>query len=143
MVVKESNPTQDQALGRQEQILLQRFQQQREIVVHFEYYVVNGTGAARTGVVMAVWNGSSGIFTDTSTTDLNGTTEGIAFIVYSLRWKCSTQRSGHHWSLDSQSRDTNNILIYYGNPHPKSGGYFFTYFLNRTTLFPYGMVFIV
>jgi hypothetical protein len=48
---------------------------------HFEYYVVNGTGSARTGVVMAVWNGSSAAFTDTSTTDLNGTTEGIAFTV--------------------------------------------------------------
>ena len=48
---------------------------------HFEYYVVNGSGFARTGVVMAVWDNTSASFTDTSTTDLNGSTEGISFIV--------------------------------------------------------------
>jgi len=30
---------------------------------------------------MAVWDGSGAAFTDTSTTDLNGSTEGIAFTV--------------------------------------------------------------
>jgi hypothetical protein len=30
---------------------------------------------------MTVWNGSAAAFTDTSTTDLNGSTEGISFTV--------------------------------------------------------------
>jgi len=48
---------------------------------HFEYYVVNGTGSARTGIVMSVWDNTTATFTDTSTTDLNGSTEGISFTV--------------------------------------------------------------
>jgi hypothetical protein len=35
----------------------------------------------RIGTVMAIWDGSNVQFTDTSTTDLNGSTRGIEFNV--------------------------------------------------------------
>jgi len=47
----------------------------------FEYYVVNGSNATRTGVVMATWDSSTTTWTEYSTPDLNGTTEGIDFRV--------------------------------------------------------------
>ena len=48
---------------------------------HFEYNVINGSNSTRSGVVMAVWDSSLATFTDTSTPDLNGSTEGIEFNV--------------------------------------------------------------
>jgi hypothetical protein len=48
----------------------------------FDYYVNNSsTGAYRAGTVMAVTNGSTVAYTDTSTTDLVASTSGIEFSV--------------------------------------------------------------
>ena len=46
---------------------------------HFDYVVKDGTNY-RTGVVMAVWNGSNVEFTDTSTNDI-GNTSSVSFTV--------------------------------------------------------------
>ena len=48
-----------------------------------DYYVVESGGATRLGTVMAAWNsaGTSTTWTDTSTPDMNGSTEGIGFTV--------------------------------------------------------------
>jgi hypothetical protein len=47
----------------------------------FDYVIVDGSGNARAGTVIAVWDNSTATYTDTSTTDLNGSTLGFEFIV--------------------------------------------------------------
>jgi hypothetical protein len=43
--------------------------------------VVNGSNSTRTGVVMATWDSSNATYTEYTTPDLNGSTEGIDFRV--------------------------------------------------------------
>ena len=51
---------------------------------YFEYVVFNSvTTAMRAGTILCVWNSSSASYTDTSTTDLGPSTEGISFQVTS------------------------------------------------------------
>jgi hypothetical protein len=48
---------------------------------HFDYFVQGSSNEIRTGVVMAGWNCTGTTYTDYSTNDLNGSTEGIGFEV--------------------------------------------------------------
>jgi hypothetical protein len=48
---------------------------------YFDYYVTDGSGRIRCGTVMAVWNGTSTEFTETSTKDLGGSTAAVTFTV--------------------------------------------------------------
>jgi hypothetical protein len=52
---------------------------------YFEYVVFNSvTTAMRAGTILCVWNSTAAQFTDTSTTDLGPSTEGISFQVTSI-----------------------------------------------------------
>jgi len=45
-----------------------------------DYYIYNSTGNSRSGTILAIWDLVGGIeFTDTSTTDLNGSTSGFSW----------------------------------------------------------------
>jgi hypothetical protein len=48
---------------------------------NFDYCVTESGGAMRSGIVKAVWNNSTAGYTDVSTTDIVGSTEGIEFTV--------------------------------------------------------------
>jgi hypothetical protein len=48
---------------------------------HFDYFVKGNSNEIRSGVILAAWNCTSATYTETSTPDLNGSTEGISFSV--------------------------------------------------------------
>ena len=48
---------------------------------NFNYFVQGGLNEIRTGVVLAAWNCTGTTYTEYSTPDLNGSTEGISFQV--------------------------------------------------------------
>jgi hypothetical protein len=48
---------------------------------HFDYFVRGTSNQIRSGVILAAWNCSGATYTETSTPDLNGSTEGISFTV--------------------------------------------------------------
>jgi hypothetical protein len=48
---------------------------------HFDYFVKGSSNEIRSGVILAAWNCSGATYTETSTPDLNGSTEGISFSV--------------------------------------------------------------
>jgi hypothetical protein len=51
---------------------------------YFEYVVYNAaTSSMRAGTILCVWNSTGASYTDTSTTDLGTSTEGIGFDVTS------------------------------------------------------------
>jgi hypothetical protein len=47
----------------------------------FDYFVNGSSNQIRSGFVLAAWNCTSATYTETSTQDLNGSTEGISFQV--------------------------------------------------------------
>jgi hypothetical protein len=48
---------------------------------HFDYFVRGTSNQIRSGVILAAWNCTGATYTETSTPDLNGSTEGISFSV--------------------------------------------------------------
>ena len=48
---------------------------------HFDYFVRGSSNQIRSGVILAAWNCTGATYTETSTPDLNGSTEGISFSV--------------------------------------------------------------
>jgi hypothetical protein len=46
-----------------------------------DYFVIGSTNQLRSGFLMVGWTCSGSTFTDVSTPDLNGTTQGISFDV--------------------------------------------------------------
>jgi hypothetical protein len=62
---------------------IQEFSSSTGSSAFFDYVVVESGGSRRAGFVMAVWDSSDARYTDNSTPDLNGSTEGITFSVSS------------------------------------------------------------
>ena len=49
--------------------------------LQFDYVVYNGSQNSRAGTVIVVWNSTLATFTDLSTPDIGGVTEGVVFSV--------------------------------------------------------------